>query len=65
MPWLKTYFARVKPRVEASLRAAYATSIEALDQELAPYGVDVFVTGPGVWRKTGYLQPYDPWSRVC
>jgi len=60
MPWMKVYFARVKPRVEASLRAAYATSIEALDKELAPYGVDVFVTGPSVWRKTGYLQPYDP-----
>jgi hypothetical protein len=59
MPWLKTYFARVKPRVEASLRAAYATSIEAMDRELAPYDVDVFVTGPAVWQKTGYLEPYD------
>jgi len=59
MPWLKTYFARVKPRVETSLRAAYSTSIEALDAELAPYQVDVFVTGPSVWQKTGYLQPYD------
>jgi len=59
MPWLKTYFETVKPRVEASLRAAYAPSMEAMDRELAPYGVDVFVTGPDIWQKTGYFQPYD------
>jgi hypothetical protein len=59
MPWLRGYYAIVKPRVEASLRAAYATDVSELDQELAPYGVDVFVTGPMVWNETEYLEPYD------
>ena len=46
------YYARVKPRIEASLRAAYATSIEEMDSTLSPYGVDVVVTGPEVWAQT-------------
>jgi len=59
MPWLRGYYAIVKPRVEASLRAAYATDISDLDSQLAPFGVDVFVTGPMVWNETSYLEPYD------
>jgi hypothetical protein len=59
MPWLKQYYAIVKPRVEASLRAAYATNIDTLDAELAPYGVDVFVTAPSVFADTRYHEPYD------
>jgi hypothetical protein len=59
MPWLRGYYAIVKPRVEASLRAAYATDVAELDSELAPYGVGVFVTGPMVWNETKYLEPYD------
>jgi hypothetical protein len=59
MPWLRGYYAIVKPRVEASLRAAYATDVSDLDAQLAPYGVDVFVTGPMVWSETKYLEPYD------
>ena len=59
MPWLKGYYAIVKPRVEASLRAAYATDIADLDAQLAPFGVGVFVTGPMVWSETKYLEPYD------
>lgn len=59
MPWMKGYYALVKPRVEALLRAAYATSLSEFDSALEPFGVDVFVTGPPVWSKTGYLEPYD------
>ncbi|MEP7311781.1 MAG: hypothetical protein ABI859_04320 [Pseudomonadota bacterium] len=59
MPWMLGYFAQVKPRVEAALRAAYVTDVKSMDEILAPYGIDVFVTAPSVWRKTGYLQPYD------
>ena len=59
MPWLRGYYAIVKPRVEASLRAAYATDVSDLDSQLAPYGVDVFVSGPMVWNETSYLEPYD------
>jgi hypothetical protein len=59
MPWLRGYYAIVKPRVEASLRAAYATDVADLDKEMAPFGVDVFVTGPPVWEQTHYLEPYD------
>ena len=59
MPWLAGYYRIEKPRVEASLRAAYAIDASALDSELAPYGVDIFVTGPPVWRETSYHEPYD------
>jgi hypothetical protein len=53
------YYSRVKPRIETSLRAAYATSLEEMDSALAPYGVDVFVTGPQVWAQTSYVAPFE------
>jgi hypothetical protein len=59
MPWMEGYYRIVKPRVEASLRAAYATDLSALDEQMAPYGVNVFLTGPSVWRETGYHEPYN------
>jgi hypothetical protein len=59
MAWMKGYYAVMKPRVEASLRAAYATRIEDVDAALAPFGVDVMLTGPSVWEKTGYFAPFD------
>lgn len=59
MPWMLGYYSRVKPRLEASLAAAYATSIEEVDRILSPYGVDVVITGPQAWRTEGYLQPWD------
>jgi hypothetical protein len=59
MPWMLGYYAKVKPRLEALLQAAYATNINDVDALMAPYGVGVFVTGPGVWRSTGYLEPYN------
>jgi hypothetical protein len=59
MPWMRGYYLRVKPRLEASLEAAYATDLETADRILAPFGVGAFVTGPEVWRFEGYLEPYD------
>jgi hypothetical protein len=59
MAWMQGYYAQMKPRVEASLRAAYATRIEDLDAALAPFGVDVFLSGPQVWNKTEYFRPFD------
>lgn len=59
MPWLAGYYKIVKPRVEASLRAAYATDIAAMDSALASYSVDVFVVGPAAWSATRYLEPYN------
>ena len=63
MPWLPGYYAQMEPRLEASLRAAYSTDINQVDMELARYGVDVFVTGPAVWARQGYLQPLDSMVR--
>src|SRR5690606_2854433 len=62
MPWLKNYYAIVKPRVEAALRAAYATDAAVLDAELAPYGVDVFVTAPQVFEDERYLRYHEPYD---
>jgi hypothetical protein len=59
MPWLAGYYSLVKPRVEASLRSAYATRIDAIDREMSPYHARVFVTGPEVWTATRYLNPYN------
>jgi hypothetical protein len=59
MPWMKGYYAQMKPRVTASLRAAYATRIEDVDAALAPYAVDVLLTGPSAWEKEGYFVPFD------
>jgi hypothetical protein len=59
MAWMEGYYRLMKPRVEASLRAAYATRIEEVDCQLAPSGVDVMLTGPSVWTKTDYFAPFD------
>jgi hypothetical protein len=59
MPWFAGYNAKIAPRLESLFRAAYATDIAQVDKEMAPWGVKVFVTGPPVWRATGYFDPYD------
>lgn len=59
MAWMENYYKVMKPRVEASLRAAYATSIEEMDLELEPYGVDVILTGPPVWQESAYFEPFN------
>lgn len=58
-PFMLGYYARMKPRLEASLRAAYAASMEEIDRLLGPYGVDAMLTGPSVWRDMTYDAPFD------
>ena len=53
------YYAWVRPRIEVSLRAAYATSWRELDEVLIPYDVDVVLTAPAVWARKDYYAPYD------
>jgi hypothetical protein len=63
MAWMKAYYAQMKPRVEASLKAAFATRIEDVDAALLPFGVHVMLTGPQVWKAGEYFAPYDALSR--
>jgi hypothetical protein len=63
MPWMIKYYSLMKPRLEAELRASYATNISEMDAQMAPYGVDVFVIGPQAFSATGYLAPFDPLAR--
>jgi len=58
MAWMESYYAQMKPRMVASLRAAYATRIEEVDAELSPYGVDVMLTGPRVWEDHRTFSPF-------
>ena len=53
------YHARMTPRIEASLRAAYASDWPSLQAPLSPYGVDVFVSSDSVFAETGYNPPFD------
>ena len=53
------YYQALEPRIEASLRAAYATDWNEFDALLAPFGVDVVITHPSVWAANGYPPPYD------
>jgi hypothetical protein len=64
MAWMENYYKQMKPRVEASLRAAYATRIDEMDRELEPLGVDVMLTGPAVWQTQGYFAPFDDLVRA-
>ena len=59
MSWMAGYYDRMTPRLQASLRAAFATSIEEMDEVLEPYGVDVMLTGPQAWSRDRYFEPYD------
>jgi hypothetical protein len=58
------YYRRLTPRIEASLRAAYATSWDELESTLAPYDVDVILTGPLVWQKSDYYAPFDTLTKA-
>jgi hypothetical protein len=46
LPFMLGYYEKMRPRMEASLRAAYATSWDQMLATLSPYGVDVMVGGP-------------------
>lgn len=59
LPFMLGYYNQLKPRIEASLRAAYATSVEEMDAALADFGVDVMLTDASVWEKPDYYKPFD------
>jgi hypothetical protein len=58
--FMRGYYARLSPRIAASLRAAYASSWDEVQAALAPYKVDVMVSGPSVWSDpSNYYPPFD------
>ncbi len=59
LPFMQGYYRQLEPRLQASLRAAYAKDWRELDAALVPYGVDVMVTAPVVWEKDNYYEPFD------
>ena len=63
LPFMVGYYARMKPRVEASMRAAYAADWPTVDAELGRYGVDVMLTGPLARQPQEFLPPFDALAR--
>jgi hypothetical protein len=59
LSFMAGYYQSLVPRLRASFDAAYADSWRALDERLAPYGVDVMVTSPYVWQQSTYFAPFD------
>ncbi|MGE0114238.1 MAG: hypothetical protein AB7T07_05070 [Steroidobacteraceae bacterium] len=59
LPFMLGYYRQLKPRIEASLRAAYATDFQEMDAALSPFGVKVMLTNASVWDKQGYFKPFD------
>jgi len=59
LPFMLGYYDALKPRLRASLTAAYASSWQELDAALAPYHVGVMVSAPYVWMKESYYRPFD------
>lgn len=59
LPFMQGYYRAQVPRLEASLRAAYATSWAELDAVLEPWGADVVLTAPRAWSRETYYAPFD------
>jgi hypothetical protein len=57
--FMQGYYQALVPRIEASLRAAYATDWQELDGLLEPFGVGVVLTHPSVWESEGYPPPFE------
>ncbi len=63
LPFMLGYYRQLVPRIEASLRAAYATSLQDMDAALLPYGVNVMITDASVWTRPDYFKPFDQLTR--
>jgi len=61
--FMQGYYRRLVPRIEASLRAAYASSWDEVESALDPYHVNVMLTAPRVWTETTYYPPFDKLAR--
>jgi hypothetical protein len=59
LPFMLGYYGQLRPRIIASLRAAYATSLAEMDESLRPFGTDVMLTRASVFQKPDYFRPYD------
>ena len=64
LPFMPGYYAVMKPRVEASLHAAYAESWDALVAALKGYPVDVVLLGPAPRPPQAQLPPFDAIART-
>lgn len=56
--FMQGYYQAFVPRIEASLRVAYATDWQELDALLEPFGADVVLTHPSVWEASDYYPPF-------
>lgn len=63
LPFMRGYYRYIEPRLDASVRAAYATDWDALLARLAPYGVDVVLSGPPAWQDASLPAPHDAMAR--
>ena len=59
LPFMRGYYRRIVPRLEDSLRVAYASDWRSLDAIARRYGATIAVTTPAVWREPHYYEPYD------
>jgi len=59
LPFMRGYYRSLVPRINDSLRAAYATDWDSVDAIARRYGAGIAVTGPEVWREAHYYAPYD------
>lgn len=60
LPFMLGYYEQLRPRLEASLEIAYASSWEELDAAAARYHVSVALSAPAVWEKETYYEPFRP-----
>jgi hypothetical protein len=51
---MQGYYVKYRPRLADSLRVAYATSWQEVDEIADRYGADVVLSGPSVWTSTQY-----------
>ncbi len=59
LSFMRGYYEALVPRLRASLRATYAVRWESVEESLAPYGVDVYVSAPAAWSGADYYAPFD------
>jgi hypothetical protein len=57
--FMEGYYRQMRPRIEASLDAAYATDWNDLDAALAPFGASVMLSDAAVLDHPHYRPPYD------
>jgi hypothetical protein len=57
-PFVLGFYQAMKPRIEASLRAAYATRWSDIDDILGSRGVAALLTAPSVWTADDYYEPF-------